>query len=193
MGLEDTVAAAWPVRHAWRNAPFDCVTMIHVIEHLLDPRGSLEAAAEVLRPGGLVLVETPNIWSWPARLFGRDWVTLDAPRHLCLFNASALASCLRQAGFEPLLVTTVSPSTMEYSESLRYFLRHRLLRREPVAAAGEGAPPAPGPRPGGDAESAPAARRLLHRLETMVYRAFNRAAGSMGQGCNLLAVAARRT
>lgn len=39
---------------------FDIVTLLDVIEHQLDPRALVREAARVLRPGGVLLIETPN-------------------------------------------------------------------------------------------------------------------------------------
>ncbi len=39
---------------------FDAVTMRDVLEHLKDPLGGLESAASLLKPGGIVLIKTPN-------------------------------------------------------------------------------------------------------------------------------------
>jgi len=70
-----------------------------VIEHCEDPLGTLRRAFELLRPGGWLYVETPNIESAPASLCGRYWFGIDSPRHLWLFGPSTLQRCLEAAGF----------------------------------------------------------------------------------------------
>jgi hypothetical protein len=45
-------------------------------------------------------VATPNLEGVGHRVFGRDWVGLDPPRHLVLFTRRALVEALRGAGFE---------------------------------------------------------------------------------------------
>jgi 2-polyprenyl-3-methyl-5-hydroxy-6-metoxy-1,4-benzoquinol methylase len=50
--------------------PTDCalVTMIEIIEHVENPYRLVEAGANALRPGGWLLITSPNIYSLRARL-----------------------------------------------------------------------------------------------------------------------------
>jgi 2-polyprenyl-3-methyl-5-hydroxy-6-metoxy-1,4-benzoquinol methylase len=83
---------------------FDVVTMSHVIEHLPDPITSLTECYRTLRPGGHLVVVTPNCESWARRLFGRNWAAWELPRHFFLFSARTLKTCAERAGFEVSLV-----------------------------------------------------------------------------------------
>ncbi len=87
---------------AWSDArgEFDVVTMNHVIEHVHDPRQLLSSARDLLRPGGQLFVETPNIDALSHSAFGRAWRGLEPPRHLILFNRKSLIRLLREVGFE---------------------------------------------------------------------------------------------
>jgi SAM-dependent methyltransferase len=78
---------------------FAAVTMSHVIEHLPDPARTLAEVRRVLRPGGQLVVMTPNASSILHRVFGRDWFPLDPPRHLLLHSPTSLNRLLDQAGF----------------------------------------------------------------------------------------------
>ncbi len=80
---------------------FDAVTMSHVIEHLHDPGRELRRIHRLLRPNGRLWIATPNLEALGHRLFQRDWMPLDPPRHLVLFTRSALDRLLRATGFEP--------------------------------------------------------------------------------------------
>jgi SAM-dependent methyltransferase len=75
------------------------VTMFHVLEHLPDPAGFLRAARELLRPGGRLVAQVPNLDCWQFRLLGRRWNGVDVPRHLTNFRARDLSSLLKQCGF----------------------------------------------------------------------------------------------
>lgn len=82
------------------DGSFDLVVMMHVIEHLVDPRGVIEACFDWLRPGGTLIVECPNFASLESRIFGRYWLALDVPRHLTHFTGATLRALLEGAGFE---------------------------------------------------------------------------------------------
>ncbi len=78
---------------------FDVVTLGHVIEHVHQPRATLQAAFELLRPGGCLYLDTPNVESAGHRRYREHWRGLEVPRHLVLFSAAALHGMLRDAGF----------------------------------------------------------------------------------------------
>jgi SAM-dependent methyltransferase len=70
-------------------ASIDLATMFHVIEHVADPARVVRRIAEWLSPGGALVVETPNLDSWDARLFKETWWGgYHIPRHWTLFDAS---------------------------------------------------------------------------------------------------------
>jgi SAM-dependent methyltransferase len=78
---------------------FDLVTLSHVLEHLPDPVRALRACRRLLRPGGTLWVETPNLDCLGHRRLGRVWGALEPPRHLVLFTQGSLRTCLERAGF----------------------------------------------------------------------------------------------
>jgi 2-polyprenyl-3-methyl-5-hydroxy-6-metoxy-1,4-benzoquinol methylase len=84
----------------WDDCRFDFVTMFHVLEHLTDPRQCLKYIRELLQPGGVLIIQVPNISSIQARLFGSFWYGLDVPRHVINYTPKALGFLLQDAGFE---------------------------------------------------------------------------------------------
>jgi 2-polyprenyl-3-methyl-5-hydroxy-6-metoxy-1,4-benzoquinol methylase len=78
---------------------FDVVTMSHAIEHVHDPLGLLKECRRILKPGGRLVVVTPNTESLGHRIYKDKWLALDPPRHLHLFNLTTLNHLARLAGF----------------------------------------------------------------------------------------------
>jgi dolichyl-phosphate beta-glucosyltransferase len=79
---------------------FDVVSLQDCLEHFRDPREALMRIREVLRPGGCVLLVTPNTDSLLAKFQRRSWVSLKFPEHVVLFQRATLTRILEEAGFE---------------------------------------------------------------------------------------------
>jgi SAM-dependent methyltransferase len=77
---------------------FDVVSLADVIEHARDPLALLKAVHRVLKPGGTLLLATPSLGSWSARLLKRNWMEFK-PEHLTYFDEQTLQNLLFQAGF----------------------------------------------------------------------------------------------
>ena len=87
-------------------ASFDALVMVHVIEHMVDPVDELSECSRVLKPGGRLIVVTPNAASYGHRRFGRLWQGLDPPRHLYVFTRRTLGEVALRAGFEGVATWT---------------------------------------------------------------------------------------
>jgi SAM-dependent methyltransferase len=95
---------------------FDVVRLWHVLEHLPDPREALVTIHRLLRPGGRLWLEVPNMRSAAAWIFRSRWFNLDAPRHLYAFSPGTLLALLRESGFQPVAqVTYQTPQDLERS------------------------------------------------------------------------------
>lgn len=78
---------------------FDAIQISHVIEHLPDPVYTLKKAFRLLKEGGVLLLETPNISSLLAKVFKADYWQIDSPRHFQVFNIKSLNILLKDCGF----------------------------------------------------------------------------------------------
>ena len=78
---------------------FDRLTCSHVIEHVHDPREWLLSMHAMLRPGGSLWLQTPNVDALGHKRFGADWLGLDPPRHLSLLTPITLRNLLQECGF----------------------------------------------------------------------------------------------
>lgn len=82
------------------DAHFDIITLWDVVEHLSDPAGLLEECRRVLKPGGLLVLETQNVHSPFARVMGRRWHHFKMLEHLYHFDPKTCTALLDRAGFE---------------------------------------------------------------------------------------------
>ena len=100
----------------FRDQSFEYIFLTEVIEHLYaDPLYALAELRRVLRPGGRMLVSTPNLTRWENRVLfalGRPLIFLDSPLeafstkaavghmgHLRLFSPPELRAMLTETGF----------------------------------------------------------------------------------------------
>lgn len=103
------------------EASFDVITMGHVIEHVPHPLDVLRTCFVLLKPGGVLWLETPNIDALGHQRYGRDWRGLEPPRHLVLFSVESLLGALTRSGFEnPVFqpYRPVAPFTYLASEAI---------------------------------------------------------------------------
>lgn len=87
---------------------FDVICMSQTIEHLYDPNSTLRECLRILKPGGFLVMTTPNAASIGASEFGTFWRGWEAPRHLHLFTVKSLQQLTRQAGFDVTEACTYS-------------------------------------------------------------------------------------
>ena len=88
------------------NETFDAVTMSHFIEHLPDPVRTLQECARILKPGGRLILWTPNTSSLGHRLLKQHWRGLEPPRHLHLFSPPSMRTLLERGGFSRISIRT---------------------------------------------------------------------------------------
>lgn len=87
-------------------APFDWITLGHVLEHLADPAAAVSRLSTCLAPGAALWIATPNANSFLFACAGRWARDVDYPRHLTIFSRQALEHLLARDG---LTATFTSP------------------------------------------------------------------------------------
>jgi SAM-dependent methyltransferase len=117
LDLSSEAVARASARHAGRvsqgtleDSPFpagsfDAITAFDVVEHVYDPRRFAAALAAALKPGGSVLIATPNVDSLLARATSRRWVSYKIPEHVTYFSRRTLADALAP----PLTLVRAAP------------------------------------------------------------------------------------
>jgi 2-polyprenyl-3-methyl-5-hydroxy-6-metoxy-1,4-benzoquinol methylase len=91
-------------RTPWNG--FDIVASFHVIEHVDSPRSFIAAAAEKLKPGGLLVIETPNIDSLPFKILKSRWRQF-IPEHYYFFTPKTISRLLSDQGLRVQSHTTI--------------------------------------------------------------------------------------
>lgn len=125
------------------DASFDVVTLLDTLEHLGDPLGTLVEAHRVLKPGGRLILNTPDLGSASRAVLGKAWAVLTPAEHLTYFREGTLRRMLERAGFEvPVLVNLLrlSPDFTNAPSALRSRLWKRLLGRPRAKKILENAP-----------------------------------------------------
>ena len=79
---------------------FDAVTLFQVIEHVPRPAELAREVARVLKPGGTLLLTTPDRRGLLARFLGRRWFEYFNEEHLTYFEKGSLRRLLAESGFE---------------------------------------------------------------------------------------------
>jgi methionine biosynthesis protein MetW len=103
---------------------FDCVVILEVIEHIVAAEALLSEISRVLKPGGSVVLSTPNFAFLPNRLrilFGR--LSIDEGYHYRFFTVKSLRRQLADAGISVERTAHTSPAV-----GLNFFW-NRLLGR----------------------------------------------------------------
>jgi 2-polyprenyl-3-methyl-5-hydroxy-6-metoxy-1,4-benzoquinol methylase len=128
-------------------ASFDAIVCGDLIEHLRDPQAMLARLRPLLRPGGRLVLSTPNIANWAMRLgllFGRfrytEWGILDKT-HTRFFTRKTLRECLEAAGYRVVVFDYTVPVPVLSAPSVEAIahgigrLRPSLLAYQFVVAA----------------------------------------------------------
>lgn len=112
----------------FKNDSVDTIGLFMVLEHLAEPKAAVQECSRVLKPGGVLLITTPQYWhfhSWPSDYFR---YTKEGLRYIA--NASGLEVIEMRSMGGPLLVLfhVIDVNLRLYGGSLR-----RLLIYNPLA------------------------------------------------------------
>lgn len=102
---------------------FDLVLAMHVLEHDDDASGLLDRIARMARPGGVIVIEVPNIDCVWAALIGKSWDAWYLPFHRTHFSKTSLEGLVRRSGLE--LVRTIDVCVPTMGRTLANALRAR--------------------------------------------------------------------
>jgi hypothetical protein len=100
-----------------------------VIEHVPDPLAFSRLVNDLLKPGGIYAINTPDASSWYGRMMGEKWHALCPPEHLALLTNEALDQLLNKSGFQLLERDKIGKSfTVQYIvQTLGQWQRSKML------------------------------------------------------------------
>jgi SAM-dependent methyltransferase len=120
------------------SACFEAILIVDVFEHLADPLAALDRCVDLLVPGGLLCLVTPDPSSPTARIAGRRWWGY-VPAHACLIPGRTLRELLSARGLE---VCDDVPFVRTFSRG--YWLTGMAERGGPLSAFARALARAPG-------------------------------------------------
>ncbi len=110
---------------------FDVVSLFDTIEHLQKPKAYLEKIHTLLKPGGIVAIETGDIDSLLAKVQKERWRLIDPSVHLTYFSTKTLRNLLENTGYRILSIKKVSFARsliqITYRLGINNILRHLKL------------------------------------------------------------------
>lgn len=119
---------------SFENGFFDLITLWDVIEHVPDPRLLLSICARLLKPGGGLVLMTPNIDSFIAKVMKEKWVCYEDPHiHLHYYGEKHIRTELERCGFDKIRVRTFwhggkyVPLRLVFERFGKYFPKGRKL------------------------------------------------------------------
>jgi SAM-dependent methyltransferase len=87
--------------NALRDNAHDLIIMRQLLEHLRDPQRAVNGLAKKLAPGGLMIIDTPNVGGLDYHLFKtQHWGGYHIPRHFHLFRMDSLRKLIERAGLK---------------------------------------------------------------------------------------------
>lgn len=79
---------------------FDLIVMNHTFEHLDNPNQILKEIRRILKKNGTFIIGVPNTNSLARRLFKKNWLAYDIPRHLFNYSDELLIKLLKKYNFK---------------------------------------------------------------------------------------------
>lgn len=117
-----------------KNNYYDVVAAFELIEHEIAPLKMLQAAFQLLKKNGLIVITTPNYDSFSRKLFGRFWIGYRHREHLYFFTPKTIKAMLEKAGFSDIVIRNdiPRPYTLDYffrrpADYIPYNIFKRLL------------------------------------------------------------------
>lgn len=93
-----------PFEEFYDREPFDFMSFFELIEHVQDPKGMMLKVNSLLKPGGYVLIATPDVGGLFFKLLGRRWPAIHADVHNYYFSSETIRRLAGDTGFEVISI-----------------------------------------------------------------------------------------
>lgn len=110
----------------YSNNNFRIITLIQVIEHLIDPKPILRKIYELLEHNGVLYIATPNINSYLSKTLKKDFNYMIPPEHIGFYSNETLNKILSKVGFK-----IIKTNTWGYPTDLVSIIKF-LLKKESI-------------------------------------------------------------
>lgn len=111
---------------------FDVVTLFDSIEHLHHLIETMVSINKILKPNGLLAINTPNFDSWLAKLMKANWYALLPNEHIFLLTPHSIKYLLKKTGFKILEITptykTLNFDYMQKKSEINYPKTSRIIK-----------------------------------------------------------------
>lgn len=105
---------------------FDIVVLNHTLEHLKNPKQILKKVYRVLKRGGIVYIDVPNVGSLLSKMMGKRWPYLLPDEHIWQFDKESLSKLVRSSGFK-ILEWKSRSGIFEYANPLLELRRKKFI------------------------------------------------------------------
>ena len=90
-------------KNKFKNEEFDVITLWDVLEHVTNPKETLQECNRIMKKNGLLVVNYPDIGSFVAKSMGKRWIFLLSV-HLFYFDRKTIKKILNETGFEVIKI-----------------------------------------------------------------------------------------
>lgn len=111
-----------------KNDKFDYIFLWDIIEHLHDPKEMIKRCYQLLTNAGYLIIETQNVDSFAAKLFGKKWWHYKHKEHIYHFNKKTMKMLIKNEKFKIINITSRTAGKYISKE----FIVERLNRFHPI-------------------------------------------------------------
>jgi len=111
------------------DGELDLVTVFQVIEHLVNPTKFLSRVYKILKPGGVLYLDCPNIDSLSCKLFRKNHVHFSGRVHLNYFTPQTITKMLESTGYK-IIYSKTRVLDITISDLFRAILNLHPVHRE---------------------------------------------------------------